>query len=62
MTEDQIERIVERQMDKLDQQLTKGMLTNEEYEDEVRELDNWARDEYRQSLGGVLQIRQYREW
>jgi len=57
MTEDQIERIVEREMDKLDQQLTKGMLTNEEYEDEVRELDNWARDEYRQS-----RARQYREW
>lgn len=57
MTEDQIERIVERQMDKLDLQYTKGMLTNEEYEAEVRELDNWANDEYRQS-----RARQYREW
>lgn len=57
MTEDQIERIVERQMDKLDLQLTKGMLTNEEYEAEIQELDNWARDEYRQS-----RARQYREW
>jgi hypothetical protein len=57
MTEDKIERIVELEMDKLDQQLTKGILTNEEYEDEVRELDNWARDEYRHS-----RVRQYREW
>ena len=57
MTEDQIERIVERQMDKLDLQLTKGMLTNEEYEAEIRELDNWANDAYRQS-----RARQYREW
>lgn len=57
MTEDQIERVVERQMDKLDRMLTKGILTNEEYEDEVRELDNWANDAYRQS-----RARQYEEW
>lgn len=57
MTEDQIERIVEREMDKLDRQLTKGMITNEEYEDEVNELDNWARDAYKDS-----RTRQYREW
>jgi len=57
MTEDQIERIVERAMDKLDLQYTKGMLTNEEYEVEIRELDNWANDQYRQS-----RARQYREW
>ena len=57
MTEDQIERIVERAMDKLDRMLTKGILTNEEYEAEIQELDNWARDEYRQS-----RARQYREW
>lgn len=57
MTEDQIERIVEREMDKLDRQLTKGIITNEEYEDEVNELDNWARDVYKDS-----RTRQYREW
>lgn len=55
--EEYIERIVERQMDKLDLQYTKGMLTNEEYEAEIRELDIWANDEYRQS-----RTRQYREW
>ena len=57
INEEYIERIVERQMDKLDLQYTKGMLTNEEYEAEIRELDNWANDEYRKS-----RARQYREW
>jgi|LakMenEpi13Oct10_1017325.scaffolds.fasta_scaffold00215_2 hypothetical protein len=56
-TEDQIERIVERQMDKLDLQYTKGMLTNDEYNQEVLELDRWARDQHRLS-----RARQYREW
>lgn len=57
MTEDQIERIYERQMDKLDLQYTKGMLTNEEYNAEIAELDRWCNDEYRQA-----RARQYREW
>lgn len=57
MTEDQIERIYERQMDKLDQLLTKGMMTNEEYEFEVAELDKWAMDMERK-----YRARQYREW
>jgi len=57
MTEDQIERIAERQMDQLDQQLLKGILTNEEYNQEVLELDRWVRDELRLS-----RARQYREW
>jgi hypothetical protein len=56
-TEDQIERIAERQMDKLDLQYTKGMLTEHEYNQEVLELDRWVRDELRQS-----RARQYREW
>jgi len=56
-SEDQIERIAERQMDNLDRQYTKGMLTNEEYNQEVLELDRWVRDELRLS-----RARQYREW
>ncbi len=56
-TEDQIERIAERQMDNLDRQYTKGMLTNEEYNQEILELDRWVRDELRLS-----RARQYREW
>ena len=58
MTEDQIERIVERQMTNLDRQLTKGMITQEEYDQEVKELDMWARDEY----SARQFFRQYREW
>lgn len=57
MTEDQIERIAERQMDNLDQQLLKGILTNEEYNQEVLEIERWVRDELRLS-----RARQYREW
>ena len=57
MTEDQIERIAERQMDKLDRMFTKGIITREEYEAEVDELDSWCQDQYRQSRN-----RQYREW
>lgn len=57
MTEDQIERIVEREMDKLDRLLTNGLMTNEEYETEVAELDNWAMDMERK-----YRNRQYREW
>lgn len=57
MTEDQIERIVEREMDKLDRMLTNGLMTNEEYETEVAELDNWATDMERK-----YRNRQYREW
>jgi hypothetical protein len=44
-------------MDRLDQQLLKGILTNEEYNQEVLELDRWVRDELRLS-----RARQYREW
>jgi hypothetical protein len=57
MTEDQIERIVERWMTNLDRQLTKGMITQEEYEQEVKELDKWAMDMERN-----YRARQYREW
>lgn len=57
MTEDQIERIAERQMDNLDQQLLKGILTNEEYNQETLEIERWVRDELRLS-----RARQYREW
>jgi uncharacterized membrane protein len=57
MTEDQIERIVDRQMDKLDLQYTKGMISEDEYNQEVLELDQWANDQYR-----LARTRQYREW
>lgn len=47
MTEEQIERRAEREMDRLDKQLLSGALTQAEYDEEVRELDRWAREEYR---------------
>lgn len=57
MTEDQIDRIYERTMDNLDRQLTKGFMTQEQYDEEVAELDKWAADMERNSRN-----RQYREW
>ena len=57
MTEDQLERIYEREMDKLDRSLVKGLISQDEYDAEVLELDNWVRDQYRKT-----RARQYREW
>ena len=39
MTEDQIERIIERKMDGLDRLLMNGKLTQEEYDREVAALN-----------------------
>lgn len=52
MTEDQIDRIYERHMNNLDRQLTKGFMTQEQYDEEVAELNKWAMD----------MERKYREW
>lgn len=45
-TEEAIERIVERTMNQLDKLLLTNQLSQEEYDEEVRELDRWARDTY----------------
>jgi hypothetical protein len=42
MTEEQIERAVERKMDGLDRRLMRGELTQAEYDREVCALDAWA--------------------
>jgi hypothetical protein len=42
MTEEQIERIVERRMDSLDRQLMNGQLSQADYDILVQELDAWA--------------------
>jgi hypothetical protein len=42
MTEDQIERRVERAMDRLDARLMDGRLSQAEYDREVIILDKWA--------------------
>lgn len=57
MTEDQIERIFEREMDKFDRMLNKGIITQDEYDEEVAALDEWAND-----MNRKYRDRQYREW
>lgn len=47
MTEEQIERMAERDMDKLDNLLMRGVYTQEEYDREVKELDAWVQHQYR---------------
>jgi cytochrome c peroxidase len=42
MTEEQIERRVERMMDALDAQLMNSALTQSEYDNNVRDLNAWA--------------------
>jgi hypothetical protein len=42
MTEEQIERRVERVMDALDAQLMSGSLTQADYDCNVRDLNAWA--------------------
>ena len=46
MTEDQIERHVERRTDTLDARLMAGSLTQAEYDAEQRALNQWAEAEY----------------
>jgi hypothetical protein len=44
MTEDQIERQVERMTDALDRRYLPGSMTADEYAAECRRIDAWARD------------------
>jgi hypothetical protein len=45
VTEDQIERIAEREMDRLDREYMSGVLSKYRYDKEVRALDRWVREE-----------------
>ncbi len=47
MTEDQIERHVERKVDRLDAAFMAGRLTQTEYNEGHREIARWADVEYR---------------
>lgn len=47
MTEDQIEAKVESEMNRLDRRLTRGLITQEEYDDAVYLLDRWADQQYK---------------
>lgn len=44
MTEDQIERRVERMTDSLDRRYLTSSMTADEYNAECRRIDAWARD------------------
>lgn len=46
LTEEQIETIIERQMDKLDNKLMSGKLTQAEYDHEVMVMDKWAQQQH----------------
>jgi hypothetical protein len=45
MTEEQIERIAERKMDRLDARLMSGELSQAQYDAEVKALNQWMTDE-----------------
>ena len=47
MTEDQIERRVERMMDHLDRVYLNGGMTQDDYDKAVRDLNEWSKHEYR---------------
>ena len=49
MTEDQIERRVEKSIDRLDKAFMSdhNVMTQEEYDQEVRFIDNWAQVQYK---------------
>ena len=42
LSEQQVEAIVEKQMDRLDKQFMSGKLSQQEYDREVAALDKWA--------------------
>jgi hypothetical protein len=46
MTEDQIERAVERKIDRLDARFTSAQLTQQEYDAEMKSISNWATAQY----------------
>lgn len=46
MTEDQIERRVEMIMDSLDARLMSGSLSQSDYDQEVKRLNDWAERQY----------------
>lgn len=46
MSEDQIERMVERMFDSLDKRFSRGQLTDEEYRVECKKISDWAEKQY----------------
>jgi uncharacterized membrane protein len=50
MTEDQIERAVERATDRLDERFLSGEISRARYADEMDRLSAWADREYRRAV------------
>lgn len=48
ISEDAIERAVEFKIDRLDCSFMKGVLTQEQYESSMQEINVWAEEMYRQ--------------
>lgn len=46
LTEEQIERYVEREMNLLDRAFLNGEIEVDQYDSEVKALDTWSREEY----------------
>lgn len=46
LTEEQIERRVERMMNSLDKQLLEHQISQEEYDAEVKSIAEWAEEQY----------------
>ena len=46
MTEEQIERIVERTIDRLDRHLLSNQITQDQYDRDIALADAWAREQY----------------
>jgi hypothetical protein len=46
MTEQEIERVAERRMNMLDRHLLVGNINQEQYDQLVQDLDEWAKSEY----------------
>lgn len=47
LNEDQIERAVEREMNMLDRLLMSNAISQKQYDQEVKDLDHWAKEEYK---------------
>ena len=57
MTEDQIERHVEKMTDRLDKIYMNGEIDEEKYKEELNAIDNWSWMEYRRMGGAIFTSR-----
>lgn len=54
MSEEEIELIIERRIDKLDDAYMKGRLTEKQYEEAMQELLSWEAQQYGVELPHIL--------